>query len=176
MRRGEKGATVQDAAAAKAGTEGNVGPGGDKHGTRPCLSAWRDRWPRGSGAPWIPRTAQGPEVPVHGGSAGPSPSRAAVSGRPPYAGTTAGDRRHRSSGDGGGRHGGARRVRRRAMSRPPGAEEGAAMPDAVVIGAGPNGLVAANLLADDGWAVEVVEAQPEPGGAVRSDRGACSGR
>ncbi|WP_093802738.1 NAD(P)/FAD-dependent oxidoreductase [Streptomyces sp. Wb2n-11] len=45
------------------------------------------------------------------------------------------------------------------------------MPDAVVIGAGPNGLVAANLLADAGWTVEVLEAQPEPGGAVRSDRG-----
>ncbi|MFF3290403.1 phytoene desaturase family protein [Streptomyces sp. NPDC003023] len=44
------------------------------------------------------------------------------------------------------------------------------MPDAVVIGAGPNGLVAANLLADAGWSVEVLEAQPEPGGAVRSDR------
>ncbi|GAA3367722.1 NAD(P)/FAD-dependent oxidoreductase [Streptomyces sannanensis] len=45
------------------------------------------------------------------------------------------------------------------------------MPDAVVIGAGPNGLVAANLLADAGWNVEVLEAQEEPGGAVRSDRG-----
>ncbi|WP_344362369.1 NAD(P)/FAD-dependent oxidoreductase [Streptomyces gobitricini] len=45
------------------------------------------------------------------------------------------------------------------------------MPDAVVIGAGPNGLVAANLLADAGWSVEVLEAQDEPGGAVRSDRG-----
>ncbi|MEV0599913.1 NAD(P)/FAD-dependent oxidoreductase [Streptomyces sp. NPDC050315] len=45
------------------------------------------------------------------------------------------------------------------------------MPDAVVIGAGPNGLVAANLLADAGWSVTVLEAQPEPGGAVRSDRG-----
>ncbi|WP_250294214.1 phytoene desaturase family protein [Streptomyces atroolivaceus] len=44
------------------------------------------------------------------------------------------------------------------------------MPDAVIIGAGPNGLVAANLLADAGWSVEVLEAQPEPGGAVRSDR------
>ncbi|MER7152161.1 phytoene desaturase family protein [Streptomyces lydicus] len=44
------------------------------------------------------------------------------------------------------------------------------MPDAVVIGAGPNGLVAANLLADRGWTVDVLEAQPEPGGAVRSDR------
>ncbi|MGC3003451.1 phytoene desaturase family protein, partial [Streptomyces sp. G35A] len=46
------------------------------------------------------------------------------------------------------------------------------MPDAVVIGAGPNGLVAANLLADAGWSVEVLEEQPEPGGAVRHDRGA----
>jgi phytoene dehydrogenase-like protein len=44
------------------------------------------------------------------------------------------------------------------------------MPDAVVIGSGPNGLVAANLLADAGWSVEVLEEQPEPGGAVRHDR------
>lgn len=42
------------------------------------------------------------------------------------------------------------------------------MVDAVVIGAGPNGLVAANLLADHGWSVTVLEEQPEPGGAVRS--------
>ncbi|HWB66520.1 MAG TPA: NAD(P)/FAD-dependent oxidoreductase [Mycobacteriales bacterium] len=42
--------------------------------------------------------------------------------------------------------------------------------DAVVIGAGPNGLVAANLLADAGWDVVVLEAQPEPGGAVRTSR------
>jgi phytoene dehydrogenase-like protein len=40
--------------------------------------------------------------------------------------------------------------------------------DAVVIGAGPNGLVAANLLADEGWDVVVVEEQDEPGGAVRT--------
>ncbi|MEV1025957.1 NAD(P)/FAD-dependent oxidoreductase [Streptomyces sp. NPDC050264] len=45
------------------------------------------------------------------------------------------------------------------------------MPDAVVIGAGPNGLVAANLLADAGWSVTVLEEQPEAGGAVRHDRG-----
>jgi phytoene dehydrogenase-like protein len=42
------------------------------------------------------------------------------------------------------------------------------VPDGVVIGAGPNGLVAANLLADAGWSVEVLEAQDRPGGAVKS--------
>ncbi len=40
--------------------------------------------------------------------------------------------------------------------------------DAVVVGAGPNGLVAANMLADRGWEVVVCEEQPEAGGAVRS--------
>jgi phytoene dehydrogenase-like protein len=40
--------------------------------------------------------------------------------------------------------------------------------DAVVVGAGPNGLVAGNLLADAGWDVLVLEAQDEPGGAVRT--------
>lgn len=40
--------------------------------------------------------------------------------------------------------------------------------DAIVIGAGPNGLVAANLLADRGWSVAVLEDQPEPGGAVKT--------
>jgi phytoene dehydrogenase-like protein len=42
------------------------------------------------------------------------------------------------------------------------------MPDAIVIGAGPNGLVAANLLADAGWSVDVLEAEERPGGAVKS--------
>jgi phytoene dehydrogenase-like protein len=42
------------------------------------------------------------------------------------------------------------------------------MHDAVVIGSGPNGLVAANHLADRGWSVIVLESGPEPGGAVRS--------
>jgi phytoene dehydrogenase-like protein len=40
--------------------------------------------------------------------------------------------------------------------------------DAAVIGAGPNGLVAAIMLADAGWDVTVFEAQDTPGGAVRS--------
>ncbi|MFL6129966.1 MAG: phytoene desaturase family protein [Mycobacteriales bacterium] len=47
--------------------------------------------------------------------------------------------------------------------------------DAVVIGAGPNGLVAANRLADAGWSVLVLEEQPEPGGAVRSGEVAAPG-
>ncbi|MCB1255462.1 MAG: NAD(P)/FAD-dependent oxidoreductase [Microthrixaceae bacterium] len=41
--------------------------------------------------------------------------------------------------------------------------------DAVVIGAGHNGLVAANLLAQSGWDVIVVEAMDQPGGAVSTD-------
>ena len=40
--------------------------------------------------------------------------------------------------------------------------------DAVVIGAGPNGLVAANALADAGWDVLLLEANDEVGGAVRT--------
>jgi len=47
--------------------------------------------------------------------------------------------------------------------------------DAIVVGAGPNGLVAANLLADAGWDVLVVEAQSEPGGAVRTGESAATG-
>jgi phytoene dehydrogenase-like protein len=40
--------------------------------------------------------------------------------------------------------------------------------DAIVIGTGPNGLVAANTLADAGWDVVALEAQTAPGGAVRT--------
>ncbi|WP_122263746.1 phytoene desaturase family protein [Ornithinimicrobium cerasi] len=40
--------------------------------------------------------------------------------------------------------------------------------DAVVVGAGPNGLVAANALVDAGWDVVLVEANDQVGGAVRS--------
>ncbi|HEX6237298.1 MAG TPA: NAD(P)/FAD-dependent oxidoreductase [Acidimicrobiales bacterium] len=40
--------------------------------------------------------------------------------------------------------------------------------DAIVIGAGPNGLVAANHLVDAGWHVLVLEAAAGPGGAVRT--------
>jgi phytoene dehydrogenase-like protein len=42
------------------------------------------------------------------------------------------------------------------------------MPDAIVVGAGPNGLAAANRLVDAGWTVTVLEAASTPGGAVKS--------
>ncbi len=47
--------------------------------------------------------------------------------------------------------------------------------DAVVIGAGPNGRVAANLLVDAGWDVVVCETQPEVGGGARSDSTVADG-
>ncbi|HEX5495776.1 MAG TPA: NAD(P)/FAD-dependent oxidoreductase [Mycobacteriales bacterium] len=46
---------------------------------------------------------------------------------------------------------------------------------AVVVGAGHNGLTAANVLADAGWRVTVFEADREPGGAVRSAELAAPG-
>ena len=51
------------------------------------------------------------------------------------------------------------------MTLPPARTEVA---DAVVVGAGHNGLVAANLLADAGWSVHVLEGGDAPGGAVRT--------
>src|SRR5271165_7672118 len=42
------------------------------------------------------------------------------------------------------------------------------MTKACVVGAGPNGLAAAIVLAEKGLEVEVFEAEPEPGGAVRT--------
>jgi len=56
-----------------------------------------------------------------------------------------------------------------SMSGPPAGHVGPpGAADAVVVGAGPNGLVAANLLADAGWDVLLLEANDEPGGAVRT--------
>lgn len=45
----------------------------------------------------------------------------------------------------------------------------------MVIGSGPNGLVAANLLVDAGWSVHLIESQPRVGGAVASDTDVADG-
>jgi phytoene dehydrogenase-like protein len=47
--------------------------------------------------------------------------------------------------------------------------------DGVVVGSGHNGLVAANLLADAGWSVLVLEANATPGGATRTAELAAPG-
>jgi len=47
--------------------------------------------------------------------------------------------------------------------------------DAVIVGAGHNGLAAATLLARAGWKVLVLESQPEPGGAVRTTEATLPG-
>jgi phytoene dehydrogenase-like protein len=47
--------------------------------------------------------------------------------------------------------------------------------DAVIVGAGHNGLVAANILADAGWGVLVLEQFTTPGGAVRTAEVAAPG-
>jgi phytoene dehydrogenase-like protein len=51
----------------------------------------------------------------------------------------------------------------------------AGMVDAIVIGAGPNGLVAAATMARHGWKVLVLEAKERPGGAVYSEQSTLPG-
>ena len=49
------------------------------------------------------------------------------------------------------------------------------MLDAIVVGAGPNGLVAAATLARHGWRVLLLEAKERPGGALYSVEGTLPG-
>jgi phytoene dehydrogenase-like protein len=47
--------------------------------------------------------------------------------------------------------------------------------DALIVGAGHNGLAAGTLLARAGWKVLILESQPEPGGAVRTTEATLPG-
>src|SRR5437762_13984459 len=49
------------------------------------------------------------------------------------------------------------------------------MHDAIMVGAGPNGLVAAATLARQGWSVLLLEAQARPGGALYSEASTLPG-
>src|SRR5438132_10559604 len=49
------------------------------------------------------------------------------------------------------------------------------MVDAIVVGAGPNGLVAAATLARHGWSVLLLEAKMRPGGALYSEESTLPG-
>src|SRR5581483_11979669 len=55
-----------------------------------------------------------------------------------------------------------------AVSPPAGGNLRAVTVDAIVVGTGPNGLVAANHLADAGWDVLLLEGADRTGGAVKS--------
>ena len=88
---------------------------------------------------------------------------------------------HRGEGDQGSRGAGAERpggpaaevAQRREPAptglpgRAPSAARGVTEYDAVVVGSGPRRLVAANVLADRGWSVLVLEARPTIGGSQR---------
>src|SRR5829696_7503852 len=155
----------RDLAAGPAAGPGRRGPGGGRHRADPGHPAAGGRRPARPAGPAVGRARADRRPHRHErgpGRAGASPG--GRPGRPPARPGPAGT----AGGPGGGRGGPGHRHAARPFLTGPAADTRMDRFDAVVAGGGPNGLAAALRLAEAGWSVCLVEANPEVGGSART--------